>query len=366
VVVLGSGGNIGSHLVPQLGRMRLARLVLCEPDSYDRSNLATQDITTRDVGRLKVVVQRERLRRIDPDLEVVTHPVRFETLPIGWLRGDVLLAALDSRGGRLRAGEAAALLGMRWVDAGVRGDGLLARVSVFGTGSDAACLECAFGEDDYAALQPIYDCDGEARVAPATGAPASLGALAASLQALECGRLLSGDESGVGREVLVDALHQTHYSTRLDRNPNCRFHHRALPVEPGVSVDDRLSLEQALRLHPGGGEAVGVVGHRFVIRLRCAACAREEPWLGLRRSPGSPRRRCRKCRGELVATGFDTVERLQPTMVTERWLGQTLSRLGVRAGDVLAIVGPGGERYYEVGEGAEARTRRRRSCAGRS
>ena len=50
VVVVGAG-NIGSHLIPHLGRMGLRRVRVIDPDRYDGGNLQNQDIRRCDVGR---------------------------------------------------------------------------------------------------------------------------------------------------------------------------------------------------------------------------------------------------------------------------------------------------------------------------
>ncbi|MDX6614340.1 MAG: molybdopterin-synthase adenylyltransferase, partial [Blastocatellia bacterium] len=101
VVVIGAGGNIGSHLVPHLGRMpNVARVTLIDRDVYEPPNLLTQDITPRDVGRRKALVQARRLARINPDLRVRAIAEAVERVPLGLLRADVILACLDSRRAR--------------------------------------------------------------------------------------------------------------------------------------------------------------------------------------------------------------------------------------------------------------------------
>ena len=88
LVVVGAGGNIGSHLVPHLGRMaRVGRVVLIDRDAYEPANLTSQDITPRDIGRPKALVQARRLRAINPALEVAAVVGAVEDQPLGLLRG---------------------------------------------------------------------------------------------------------------------------------------------------------------------------------------------------------------------------------------------------------------------------------------
>jgi len=77
-------------------------------------------------------------------------------------------------------------LGMPWIDTGVDAGTHLARVSVYGPGPEAACLECGWEPADYALLEQEYPC-GAAAVATPTMAPSGLSAVAAALGALECG-----------------------------------------------------------------------------------------------------------------------------------------------------------------------------------
>lgn len=119
VTVVGAGGNIGSHLVTHLARMPAVSVVtLIDRDRYEPKNLASQDITIRDVGRPKARVQAERLMRIRPDLRVRAICDTVERVPIGLLRADVVLACLDSLVARQWVNQAAWRLGCCWIDAG--------------------------------------------------------------------------------------------------------------------------------------------------------------------------------------------------------------------------------------------------------
>ena len=97
LVVVGAG-NIGSHLVPLLvrGSTDLNRITIVDRDSYEPRNLRSQDITEVDLGRPKAIVQRERVWRIDPTLDVES-PKLGRPLPKSLSEAEVeqLLAAPD-------------------------------------------------------------------------------------------------------------------------------------------------------------------------------------------------------------------------------------------------------------------------------
>ncbi len=68
VVVVGVG-NIGSHLAMFLARMPLVQQVtLVDHDSYDESNLFSQNISRAEIGKPKVEAVARRLRRLNPEL----------------------------------------------------------------------------------------------------------------------------------------------------------------------------------------------------------------------------------------------------------------------------------------------------------
>ncbi|MEE8142512.1 MAG: ThiF family adenylyltransferase, partial [Planctomycetota bacterium] len=316
IVVVGSGGNIGSHLVPHLGRLPgLKRIGLIDPDSYEEHNLASQAICPGDIGRKKVQVQAQLLQSLNPFLQVWALPERVEDVPLGQLRCQLLLSCLDSRLSRCWVNEAAVRLGIPWIDAGVQGEGLLARINVYPGSPDAPCLECPWDEEDYANLGVRYRClentPGNVPRAAPTHAPSSLGALAASLQALECQKLLAGSgEVSYSRQVLVDARHHRHFVTELTRNLRCRFDHRKWQITQLQVAPQELTLGDALAL-PGElpGESsresasrLEVEKHPFVTALCCPSCGHQRPMLRLLKRITPSQRACPHdaCGGELV------------------------------------------------------------------
>ena len=144
-IVIGLG-NIGSHLVPHVARIpEIERLVLIDPDVYGESNRQSQAIGAADIGRAKTEVQADVVRQINPELAVTGFPQAVEDVPLGCLRGEVILACLDSRAARQYLNEVARNLGVPWIDAGVEPGSWLARVNVYEPGIDVPCLECAWG-----------------------------------------------------------------------------------------------------------------------------------------------------------------------------------------------------------------------------
>jgi molybdopterin/thiamine biosynthesis adenylyltransferase len=367
-------GNIGSHLPGLMGRLEgVSGITLVDPDSYEPKNVPCQSIDAGDLGP-KVHVQARRLRRINPRLSIRPLCARVEDVPLGLLRGDVILAALDSRASRRAVNRVAWRLNTPWIDAAVDGAGLLVRVIAYLPGPDAPCLECAYDANDYALLEQEYPCVPNGRGAPATNAPAGLGAIAAGLMALECRKLLAGERQDVlaGRQVLMDLMHHVHDVTRYRRQAGCKFDHGTWSIASLEAPFSRLALgdlfRRAMDDASGASEgwAVRLEGHSFTRVLFCPGCGGQTPCgpCLLHRLP--PRRRhCPACGGEMVARGFDCYDWLEEAALTNRDRRRSLASLGFRPGDIVTVRGPGGEQHWELGgPAASARPARALAFAG--
>ena len=73
VMVFGVGG-VGSHCIEALARSGVGRLILIDNDTVSLTNINRQSIASHStVGRMKTEVMKERIRDINPDIQVTTH-----------------------------------------------------------------------------------------------------------------------------------------------------------------------------------------------------------------------------------------------------------------------------------------------------
>ena len=268
----------------------------------------------------------------------------------------VILACLDSRHARMVVNQAAWRLGVPWIDAGIDADGLLARVRVFVPRRDAPCLECGWDQPDYDVLEQSYPCAAAAAPASTRGSSA-LGALAASLQAIECDKLLAGDSPSalIDRDLLLDARNHKHYVTAYRHNPACRMpDHDGWRIAPLAARSARTTLADLLALGStlaGADErlTVGVAGQRIATELRCAACDVAVPTFELDRRVGAARRRCPRCGGPLLIPGFGLHDAALASAVPADAVDLELSAVGCRAGDVITLGTSALEAHFELG-----------------
>jgi molybdopterin/thiamine biosynthesis adenylyltransferase len=336
-IVVAGCGNTGSHLLPHLARMPgIGQLTLVDPQEYTAANLAVQHIDRFDIGRRKIEAQAAKLRAINPGLEVAAIQERIENVPRGLLRCDLFVSCLDSKISRQYVNELSYRLGgIPWIDCGVLGSQNLARVTGYVPSSDAPCIECQWGREEYALVEQEYPCAAGGGPAHPTLASSALGALAASLMAIEIAKLLSGDLSNsvVGRQLVLDAQHHSLVVTNNRHNPACRFDHHTWTFEPWRCRPDSTTVGEALN-------ALGSLrmeGHRFVRALVCPGCGRHENLLRLNRPPAY----CARCDRRMVTPGFDAFDRLDSKLPAE-YRALTLGQIGFKADDIISA----GDRHY--------------------
>lgn len=79
VAVFGLGG-VGSYTVEALARSGIGHLTLVDKDTVDITNINRQLIAdTTTIGRPKVEVAKERLLKINPDIEITTFQTFYDT-----------------------------------------------------------------------------------------------------------------------------------------------------------------------------------------------------------------------------------------------------------------------------------------------
>jgi adenylyltransferase/sulfurtransferase len=246
-VLIAGAGNIGSHLAPLLARAGVGVLRIVDRDVVEEKNLAQQDYGPQDVGCGKAEALARRLAGQFPRLRIEPFVADLEDVPLGAFRVDVLLGALDSRRARqILVSERGWPLDLPVIDGAV-GEGLLGRVQVFAPDDGSACLECTWGEADYRQLAAEYPClPGAAASAPATVAPACVGAVVAGIMTARCLGLLAGQAPGPSREIAFDLRHNRFLESRLRRAPRCRFDHQVVrevvPIAAGARVADLAAL----------------------------------------------------------------------------------------------------------------------------
>ena len=212
VLLVGAGG-LGSPVALYLGAAGVGHIAIIDEDVVDLSNLHRQVLHgTRDIGRAKVASAADRLRDLNPHVDVATIHARLSSgNALDLLRGyDIIVDGSDNFPTRYLVNDACVLLGIPCVHASIsRFDG---QASVFAS-PDGPCYRCVFPEPPAPGSVPSCE-EG--------GVFGALPGLLGSIQATETIKLITGvGESLVGRLLLVDALRMRFRTIALDRDPEC-------------------------------------------------------------------------------------------------------------------------------------------------
>jgi len=212
VLCVGAGG-LGSPALMYLAAAGVGTLGVIDYDTVDESNLQRQVIHGQsDLGRPKVQSAADRVREINPQVNVVTHETALDRENIlDIFRGyDLILDGTDNFATRYLVNDAAVLLGKPYVWGSIyRFDG---QASVFWA-EHGPCYRCLYPEPPPPGMVPSCAEGGVLGVLCA-----SIG----SIQVTEAIKLITGTgEPLVGRLVVYDALEMSYRTINVRKDPDC-------------------------------------------------------------------------------------------------------------------------------------------------
>ncbi|MGB6742699.1 MAG: molybdopterin-synthase adenylyltransferase MoeB [Terracidiphilus sp.] len=243
VLCVGAGG-LGSPLALYLAAAGVGTLGLVDCDVVDVSNLQRQIIhSTRDIGRKKLDSAEEKLKALNPALNVVKHETMLSSAnALDILKDyDVIADGTDNFPTRYLVNDACVLLGKPNAYGSIfRFEG---QASVFAA-KDGPCYRCLYPEPPPPGLVPSCAEGGVLGILPG---------LLGVIQATETIKLILGKgEPLVGRLLLVDALNMRFRELKLRKNPEC-------PVcGPNPTVTKLIDYEQFCGIAPATKEEQAV------------------------------------------------------------------------------------------------------------
>jgi molybdopterin-synthase adenylyltransferase len=214
ICVIGVGG-IGNPIVTQLTAMGIGKLKIVDRDVIEISNLHRQHLyTENDIGKVKVEVAVERLKGINPTVEIEAVPVSVskytaESIIKGF---DVVIDALDSIDARYALNDACIRFDIPFIYAGALG--MLGSVCTI-LPNKSACLRCIFpalAEDD------MPTCSTE-------GVHPSILYLVSGVQVSETIKIITGQQPTLVNKLLYIDLNELSFDKihvfRQEECPSC-------------------------------------------------------------------------------------------------------------------------------------------------
>lgn len=212
VLCIGAGG-LGSPLALYLGAAGVGTLGLVDFDVVDYTNLQRQIIhSTADVGRKKLESAAEKLKAINPFLNLQTFEIKLTSdNALDLFRDfDIVADGTDNFPTRYLVNDACVLTGKPNVYGSIfRFEG---QASVFAT-EHGPCYRCLYPEPPPPGLVPSCAEGGVLGILPG---------LVGVIQATEVIKLILGKgDPLIGRLLLVDALGMKFRELKLRKNPDC-------------------------------------------------------------------------------------------------------------------------------------------------
>ncbi|MGB6772468.1 MAG: HesA/MoeB/ThiF family protein [Candidatus Dormiibacterota bacterium] len=213
VVVVGCGG-LGVPAALYLGAAGVGRLLLIDPDQVALDNLNRQvAYRTDEVGQSKATVLAQRIRELNPTVEVGARREAVDSRSLGSLlsQADVVLECSDDPVTKFLVNDFCVREGIGLVVGGAVG--LAGQVVTVPPG--AACYRCLFAAPPASSAQTCRE----------AGVLGPLVGMIGSLQALEAIKLISGigRETG-GRLLDFDATTARWREVRFPLDPTCSAH----------------------------------------------------------------------------------------------------------------------------------------------
>jgi adenylyltransferase/sulfurtransferase len=212
VLCVGTGG-LGSPLAFYLAAAGIGTLGLVDFDVVDASNLQRQIIhSTKDIGRKKLDSAEEKLKALNPALNVIKHETMLSSAnALDILKDyDVVADGTDNFPTRYLVNDACVLLGIPNAYGSIfRFEG---QASVFAT-EEGPCYRCLYPEPPPPGLVPSCAEGGVLGILPG---------LVGVIQATEVIKLILGKGNPlISRLLLVDALGMRFRELKLRKNPDC-------------------------------------------------------------------------------------------------------------------------------------------------
>ena len=213
VLCLGAGG-LGSPAALYLAAAGVGTIGLVDDDRVALSNLHRQLLHgTKDVGRPKTESARERLRDVNPQIEVRLHACRFESANAEEILRDydLIVDGTDNFATRYLSNDVAVFARKPNVYGSIfRFDG---QTTVFAPHLGGPCYRCLFPEPPPPGAVPSCAEAGVLGVLPG---------IVGTMQAAEALKLILGiGEPLIGRLVHFDALKMKFREFNLKRDPDC-------------------------------------------------------------------------------------------------------------------------------------------------
>jgi len=210
-LIIGLGG-IGCAVSSYLACAGVGRLLICDFDTVDETNLGRQTLySSSDIGQLKTICAASRLIEMNADIKIqkISERLDNEALHEAVTLSDVVIDGCDNFATRFQVNAASVRNNRPLISgAAIRLEGQLA---VFGPDyTESPCYKCLYQEAD----ESLESCAGNGVLSPVPG-------VIGTIMAVEALKYLAGINSEKGILNLYDAVSTEWQKININKAKNC-------------------------------------------------------------------------------------------------------------------------------------------------
>lgn len=237
VLCIGTGG-LGSPIALYLAAAGVGRLGLVDGDTVDFSNLQRQILHgTKDVGRKKLNSAKDRIREVNPNVQVDLYDTYFTAANAAEIAApyDIIIDGTDNFPTRYCSNDIAVFQKKPNIYGSIfRFDG---QCTVFAPGLGGPCYRCMFPEPPPPGMVPSCAEGGVLGVLPG---------IIGVMQAIEAVKLIIGiGEPLIGRMIAFDALKMKFREFKLRKDPKCPVCSENPTITELIDYDQFCGIPQA-------------------------------------------------------------------------------------------------------------------------
>ena len=237
ILCIGTGG-LGSPIALYLAAAGIGRLGLVDGDTVDFSNLQRQILHgTKDVGRKKLNSARDRIREVNPNVQVDLYDTFFNSTNAAEISEpyDIIIDGTDNFPTRYCSNDMAVFQQKPNIYGSIfRFDG---QCTVFAPHLGGPCYRCMFPEPPPPGMVPSCAEGGVLGVLPG---------IIGVMQAIEAVKLIIGiGEPLIGRMIAFDALKMKFREFKLRRDPKCPVCSAHPTISELIDYDQFCGIPQA-------------------------------------------------------------------------------------------------------------------------
>jgi len=363
--IVGGAGALGNEALKNLALMGFGNVLVCDFDVIELHNLTRSILFRRkDEGRSKAEVAAERIREINPDVNVIPFSRNIAELGLGFFRrADAILATFDAIFPRLVINEACMRTARPWVDAALSASNAAKGVvTVFDPRhAEAPCYTCDLEpetvSDSLNRVRGFVGCQAmDFMVSEVGGVPSSpmsssviAGAqIAAAIDMMKAGSRGGDPSTWSGISFEIDLKNLESRRVKKKRFPGC-FAHDSVGIIPISGIELRKDWNSdsttARDILEAGAKRLGsdavslMMPERILGQGRCTECGADWPLF----VPASTFRiieselKCPVCgQGQFSAMG--DVGNYSEIASDFPFLDRPLAELGFRRLDVIQVL----------------------------